>query len=157
MQAPNPKLQQAIQHHQNGQLNEAITLYKELIQEGGAIASVYSNLSGALSQQGKPKEAIELLNSAISSFPNDIGMALSLGQTYLSVGDLNNARQLANSILLKFPTQGEAHFILGNIFLKKKNSSLHPSLIRSLMFSGKRASIFRISATKRGQAALQLV
>lgn len=121
MQAFNPKLQQAIQFHQNGQLNEAEKLYKELITEGNPDTSVYSNLSGALSQQGKVEEAIELLKSTASTFPNDTGITLALSQTYLSIGDVANSKQLINSLLLRFPTLGEAHYLLGNIYMQENN------------------------------------
>lgn len=121
MQNLNPKLQQAFQSHQNGQLNDAEKLYKELVAEGSADTTVYSNLAGVLSQQGKAKEAIQLLKSASTASPNDTGITLALSQTYLSVGDTLNSKQLLNSLLLRFPTMGEAHYLLGNIYLQENN------------------------------------
>ena len=121
MQAINSKLQQAIQFHQSGQLNEAEKLYKELITEGNPDTSVYSSLSAALSQQGKIDEAIELLKSASNEFPNDTEITLALSQAYLSTGDIVNSKQLINSLLLRFPSLGNAHYLLGNIHIQENN------------------------------------
>lgn len=121
MQAFNPELQQAIQLHQNGQLEAAESAYK-LVLSTQQIQdfSIYSNLADVLNQQGKPNEALTLLKGALDKHPKNPQITIALSQNYVATGNVSKAKKLIQALLTTFPNMGEAHYAMGNIFMQEQ-------------------------------------
>jgi Flp pilus assembly protein TadD len=76
----------AVQHHQAGRLNEAVSCYRSVIDRKRDHADAYCNLGVALQQQGRFEQAAACYRKAIGLKPDDPQMHLNLG---LALQDLD--------------------------------------------------------------------
>ncbi len=118
MQIINPRLQSAIQLHQNGHYHEAEKIYRSLLGAGDNEPSFYAYFSDALNRQGKFNDSLEILVQAERDFPNQVGLKITIGQTLLSAGNFGKARKLAKDLARKHPKNGEVHYFCGNLAMQ---------------------------------------
>jgi protein O-GlcNAc transferase len=110
MAVPDPlhSLEQALQQHQAGNLDEADTLYQHILNSTPDNADAL-HLKGVLQhQKGNPKLAIDLIQSAIHLQPLNTGFYLNLAKVWLSQGDYSNALTQYAHILEHTPDHPEA-------------------------------------------------
>ncbi len=103
----------AVQHHQAGQLSEALALYDQAaILDPGNVAA-YCNKAAIQAAQGKYEDAKGTLGRAIPFGPEDPDIHYALGNCLTALGRLDEAID-AYALAVKFkPEFAEAHFRLG--------------------------------------------
>ena len=82
---------QRIDHHQQGNLNKAITKYRETIDADPKHAGAYLNLGTIYYNQGKFNYAIMFYKKAILIAPDYVEAHLNLGAVYRTQGSYENA------------------------------------------------------------------
>jgi Flp pilus assembly protein TadD len=113
------KEQQAVALINQGKLQEAEAIYRDLIAAGTRNHIVYGNLAAICGMQGRFDELIDLLNKALKLEPNDPDAHYNLGIALQEKGDLDAAITSYNTALGLKPNDPEAHYNLG-IALKEK-------------------------------------
>jgi tetratricopeptide (TPR) repeat protein len=103
----------AVQHHQAGQLTEALVLYDQVTISDPKNTAAYCNKAAIQANQGKHEDAKNTLEKAIPFSPEDPDIHYALGNCLTTLGRLNNAID-AYGLAVKFnPDFAEAHFRLG--------------------------------------------
>lgn len=121
-------IQLAVQKHQLGQLNEAQSLYKQVLQiepqvldEQDTFRNQYypiavSNLGTIFEQQGELELAIEYYEQALELKPDFGEVYYNLGNVFLQQGKLEAAIESYQQALRIKPNYPQAHNNLGNVF-----------------------------------------
>ena len=108
------KEQQALALINQGQLQAAEAIYRELIAAGTASDIVYGNLAALCGMQGRFHELIKLLRKALQLKPNNPHVHNNLGIALQQQGDLDAAIAAFNKALELKPNNPEALNNLGN-------------------------------------------
>ena len=108
------KEREAVALIDQGKLNEAEAIYKELIALGTESYSVYANLAAIYGMQRKFNELTKLLHRALKLKPNQPELHNNLGVAYQEQGDLISAIASYRTALQIRPSYPEAHNNLGN-------------------------------------------
>ena len=108
------KEQQAVALINQGKLQEAEEIYKDLIATGTKNHIVYGNLAAICEMQGRFDELIDLLKKALELKPNYPDAHYNLGNALQEQGDLTAAIASYNSALKLKPNYPDAHYNLGN-------------------------------------------
>ena len=104
-----------------GKLQEAEALYRELIAAGTNNHIVYGNLAAICGMQGKVDQFIELLKKTIQLNPNYPDAHNNLGVALKGQGDLTAAIASYNTALQLKPNYPEAHNNLGSALTEQGN------------------------------------
>ena len=113
------KEQQAVALINQGKLQEAETIYKDLIAAGTNNHIVYGNLAAICGMQGRYDELIELLRKTLQLKPNYPEAHNNLGNALQEQGDLDAAIASYNKALQLKPNYPDAHNNLGNALKEK--------------------------------------
>jgi tetratricopeptide (TPR) repeat protein len=116
-----------------GQLERAIALYRQALQENPSNFSTVIDLGNALVQTGQMSEAIALYQTALSEAPNAADLWLSLGQALWKQGDAEGAIAAAHHALSFNADRKDAHRLLGLAYLAQGNADLAAEHWRSLL------------------------
>ena len=108
------KEQQAVALINQGKLQEAEAIYRELIAAGTRNHAVYGNLAAICGMQGRFDELIELLKKALEIEPNYPEAHNNLGNALKAQGDTEAAIASYNTALQLKPNYPDAHNNLGN-------------------------------------------
>jgi Flp pilus assembly protein TadD len=108
------KEQQALALINQGKLQEAEAIYKDLITAGKRNHIVYGNLAAICGMQGRFDELIELLRKTLQLKPNYPDAHNNLGIALKEQGDLDAAIASYNTALQLKPNYPDAHNNLGN-------------------------------------------
>ncbi|QNJ15858.1 TPR repeat-containing protein [Synechococcus sp. A18-40] len=108
------KEQQAVALINQGKLQEAEAIYKDLIAAGASNHIVYGNLAEICGMQGRFDELVELLKKALQLKPNYPEAHYNLGIALKEQGNLDAAIASHNTALQLKPNYPEAHYNLGN-------------------------------------------
>ena len=108
------KGKQAVALINQGKLQEAEAIYRELIAAGTRNHAVYGNLAAICGMQGRFGELIELLKKALEIEPNYPEAHNNLGNAHKEQGDLDAAIASYNTALKLKPDYPDAHYNLGN-------------------------------------------
>jgi Flp pilus assembly protein TadD len=108
------KERQAVALINQGNLQEAETVYRELIAAGTSNHIVYSNLAAICGIQGRFDELINLIRKALELDPNNSEAHNNLGVALKKQGDLAAAIACYDKALELNPNYTEAHNNLGN-------------------------------------------
>ena len=108
------KEQQAVALINQGKLQEAEAIYRDLIAAGTRNHIVYGNLAAICGMRGRFDELIELLKKALELKPNYPDAHNNLGNALKEQGDLDAAIASYNTALQLKPNYPEAHNNLGN-------------------------------------------
>jgi tetratricopeptide (TPR) repeat protein len=114
-------LQQALQHHQAGQLPEAEALYRQLLQTAPHHVDALHFLGILSSQLGKNTEAVQLINQAISLNPSSAMMYGNLGNILKVINQSNAAIESYQKALTLEPNNADVHFNLGLMLQEQGN------------------------------------
>ena len=110
------KEQQAFALINQGKLEEAEAIYRELIGSGTSSHIVFGNLAAICGMQGRFTELIDLLTKTLELRPNNPDAHNNLGNALMEQGDLNAAIASYNIALQLKPNYPEAHNNLGVAF-----------------------------------------
>ncbi len=109
----------AMSHHQAGQLNEAETLYRQILErDPHNIDSLH--LLGLISfQRGDPDTAITLIGKAIAKNDKVAALHYNIANAYISTGKASEAQKHYERALALEPAYAEAANNLGYVLLKQ--------------------------------------
>ena len=107
------KEQQALQLINQGKLNEAELIYRELVATGSRSHIAHGNLGALLKIKGDVKNAVLCLENALRLQPNFPEAHYNLGNICQEQGDLTAAIASYNAALQLKPNYPEAHYNLG--------------------------------------------
>ena len=79
-------IQQALDLHRQGRLEQAAELYAQLLQSDAANFVALQFLGVLRGQQGRHGEALALIESALKLQPGDFGALANYGQTLMAAG-----------------------------------------------------------------------
>jgi tetratricopeptide (TPR) repeat protein len=105
----------AVRHHRSGNLEQAETLYRQVIQADAAHAAAHNMLGLLAYQTGRHEAAAVLIRRAIALRPLDAGCHFNLGVVLRKQGLLDEAGQCFRQVLLLEPLNAQAHCNLGNV------------------------------------------
>jgi predicted TPR repeat methyltransferase len=112
--AVDERLAVAIAHHRAGRLEAAAAAYDEVLRRTSDSAPAWS-MKGVLAlQQGRPAEAVHLLERAIELDAEQPGFHLNLGNALRGIGRLDEAILAYRRALALDPSMAPAHNNLGN-------------------------------------------
>jgi len=113
------KEQQALALINQGRLQKAEEIYRELIATGTNNFIVYGNLATICGRHGKHHELIELLKKTIELNPNHPEAHYNLGNGLREQGDITAAITSYKTALQLNPNHPEAHNNLGNALMEQ--------------------------------------
>ncbi len=106
-------LQEALKHHQAGDLNSAIIFYKKFIVEQPDHAMAHCNLGSALQGPGNFDDTIACYRKAIELRPDYVDAHYNLGNTLRALGNINEAVASYRQTVSLQPDNAELHSNLG--------------------------------------------
>ena len=115
------KEKQAVALINQGKLQEAEAIYRNLIATGTKNHIVYGNLAAICGMQGRFDELIELLKKALQLKPNYPDAHYNLGIALKEQGDLDAAIASYNTALQLKPNYPDAHANLAQCLLQSKD------------------------------------
>lgn len=105
----------AIQYHQAGQLAEAETIYRQVLQVDPRHADALHYLGVISHQQEDPETAVELISKAIQSAPDNASYHSNLGEAFRALGRFDEATTAYEKSLAIDPGFAMAHNNLANV------------------------------------------
>jgi len=107
----------AVQHHQNGELPDAVAMYRDSLaaDPNNGDGNLYLGL--ALQQLGKTSEAKAAFADAVRLLPGDADALNGLGAVSLELGEIEEAEKAHLAALKSSPQSAEALSGLGNVHL----------------------------------------
>jgi protein O-GlcNAc transferase len=111
--------EQAVRHHQNGDLAQAEALYRNIIQADPGHAEALHFLGILAQQTGHPQAAISLIRQAIALKPNVTDFPFNLGVVFKDLGKWSEASACFQAVLGIDPNHREAPNNLGLAFLEE--------------------------------------
>jgi tetratricopeptide (TPR) repeat protein len=127
-------------------LDSAIVSYKDLLHDTPADSltireNAYYNMAVILTNQGKPKEAGEVLEDAIKAFPNNKDLLSMAGQIKFQADDFKGAVPLLQRALVLDPKDGTVHYFLFLSFNKlgQQNQSVAEYSIYKALAEGSKS------------------
>lgn len=113
--------QKALSLQQNGALNEAEQLYRQILETTPQNADVL-NLLGLIAQtRGLHREAVGYFYRAADSAPKHFPIFFNLGISLAACGQLVEAAEACRKALQLKPDLKEAYVVLGNIYWQQKD------------------------------------
>ncbi len=122
---PQHALQTAMAQHQAGNLQQAETLYKQVLQTAPNQPDALHLLGLIAKQKGDLKTAVQLMRKALNFNPNYVEAYVNLGTTLQAQDNLSEAADCYRKALALRPNYAEVHSNLGVVL--KAQEDLHES------------------------------
>jgi len=113
-----PNLQHAIQLHQQGQLDQAAPIYRQLIQVNSRDSDAHNLLGAVLVAKKQFKEALKHLTKAVKLAPKYAGAHYNLGKCYVDMGEPKKAFGSMNMAVKLDPSSVDSQFVLANCLVQ---------------------------------------
>jgi tetratricopeptide (TPR) repeat protein len=141
--SPQQALQTAMAQHQAGNLGQAETLYKQVLQTAPNQPDALHLLGLVAKQKGDLKTAVQLMRKALNFNPNYVEAYVNLGATLQEQDNLSEAADCYRKALALRPNYAEVHSNLG-VVLKAQNNlnESAQSFIRALALNSNSAETF---------------
>jgi tetratricopeptide (TPR) repeat protein len=127
---PSPALPVALAHHQNGELEQAARLYRDILSSEPDHPDALHLLGVVALQRGQPRKAIELIERAIAIQPSAAAFHGNLGEAYRACGQLQRAEACCRLALRLQPVFPEAAYTLGSTLMQQKRIAEAASFFR---------------------------
>ena len=114
-------LQKAIELHQNGALNEAERLYRQILATAPENADVWNLLGLVAQQRGLHEQAVECFERASKFAPQHFPIYFNAAVSYGALGQIEEAISAYQKVLALKPDVAEAATGLGNIYWQQGN------------------------------------
>ena len=101
-----------------GDIDEAVALYRDALERTPNDALVHSNLGTALAADGRLDEAVAAYERALAIEPDDADSHYNLANALLGLGRLTEAAAAFREAIRIEPGHGEAHVNLGNVLVE---------------------------------------
>jgi tetratricopeptide (TPR) repeat protein len=118
VESPNALVQDAIAKQRSGDLEGAVTEYREFLKMHPDAAIVHSNLGAALAGLGRFAEAIAEYQIALKQSPGIPGAGLNLALAYYKMGRIGDAADQLQKIRASVSTNGQATLLLADCYLR---------------------------------------
>lgn len=103
----------AFAHHQRGELAQAESIYRQILEQQPNHADVLHRLGVLKFQSGQAGEAVTLLERSVAANPRDAQAQSNLGAAYATAGRHEEARIVLEQVILLNPADAGAHCNLG--------------------------------------------
>jgi len=111
-------IQRALELHRQGQLDQAATLYAQILEQEPANFGALQFLGVLRGQQGRYAEALRLIEGALKLQPQDFGAAANHGQILMAAGRLADAVSAFDRALAVRPDFFEALYNRGTALMQ---------------------------------------
>lgn len=108
-----PLLQQAVQHHQAGELEDAERIYRQILAQDPRQADALHLLGLVLYARGEAPAAAELVRQAVAAQPRSAVFHFNLGNILRDAGDLAGALAAHRQAVALQPDEADYHNNLG--------------------------------------------
>lgn len=108
--------QKAVELQQNGALNEAEKIYRQILEVSPQNVNVWNMLGLIAQTKGLHDGAIDCFYQAIKGAPNHFPLYFNLAVSYSALGKYAEAIEAYKKVLLLQPDLVEAHYGLGKIY-----------------------------------------
>ena len=106
----------ALNHHRSGQLDQAESLYRQILAADPNQPDALHFLGVVFRQKGALPQALELLQRSLAIRPNQTGPLINLALTYKELGQLENAVETYRQVISNNPPNlHEIHNNIGNL------------------------------------------
>lgn len=122
MENPTDRLQIALELHRSGAVQQAESIYRDILQQQPDCVDAIYLLGALMVQSDRADEAIELLKTGVSKFPNHAPILVNLGTAYARRNDLPNAEIFYRRALAIDPQSFDATKNLATNQLKQKKA-----------------------------------
>ena len=112
-----PKEEQAFVLINQGKLQDAEDVYKELIEHGTSNPAVYGNLAAICGIQGRPADSLDLYKKTLQLKTDYPDVHYNMGVAYMELGDVKLAVSSYAKAIKTKPNHPEAHNNLGVAFM----------------------------------------
>ena len=140
-------IQEAVAHHRQGALGPAEAIYLQILHVDPLNTAALQLLGALRAQQGRHREAIDLLKSALELDPTNIGALINQSAALRSAGRLEEALEHCSKALSLQPALVEAWFNRGAMLAELKRPAealdcfdralqLHPGHVQALRARG---------------------
>ena len=113
-------LERGLVFHQNGQLDQAIEIYQNLLVQSPDHSDALHLLGEAIYRQGHYEQALAYLNRAVAQAPHHFYLN-TRATILLELGHFREAEQDLKRAIKLEPTYLEAHINLSNVYRKQNN------------------------------------
>ncbi len=132
-QSPEELFNQAISLHEQGSLQDAISLYQELLIHFPSAVLLHQNIALAFSDSGNYQTAHNHFQKAAELSPEEPSVQFSLAYSYKNIGELQQAAEIYQSLLQSDEAQPEILYNLGNCYKDLGNNESAISSYRKVL------------------------
>jgi Flp pilus assembly protein TadD len=111
-------LRRAIELHQSGDIEGAVTQYREYLKLNGDSVMARSNLGAALSRLGRYEEAIVEYDLALKKEPGNLPVQVNLALAYYKTAQIKTAAEQLAKVVAKQPSNRQAVLLLADCDLQ---------------------------------------
>lgn len=116
---PDDAMSAAVEHHQAGRLNEAVEIYRWILDHRPDDEFVLHLMGIASAEGGDPETAVELIEKAIRKNPGIAAFHVNLGNFIAQLGRLDEAATAQRRALAIDPDNIQAHNNLGTVLRRQ--------------------------------------
>jgi tetratricopeptide (TPR) repeat protein len=117
-QTPQELVQDAMHKQQAGDLEGAVTEYKQFLKLHPEATAIHSNLGAALAGLGRFQEALPEYKIALKQSPKLAGARLNLALLYYKMGKIDDAATELEKVYAEDPGNHQAVLLLGDCYLR---------------------------------------
>jgi tetratricopeptide (TPR) repeat protein len=117
-QSPQELVQDAIRKQNSGQLEQAVTEYRQFLQLVPDAPAIHSNLGAALVGLGRFQEAVPEYQTALRQSPKLADARLNLSLVYYKMGRISVAATELEKVHSEEPSNHQASLLLGDCYLR---------------------------------------
>ncbi|MFZ0306175.1 MAG: tetratricopeptide repeat protein [Terracidiphilus sp.] len=117
-QSPQELVQDAIQKQRSGQLEEAVTEYRQFLKLVPDAPAIHSDLGAALVGLGRYEEALPEYQIALRQSPKLAAARLNLALVYYKMGRISDATAELEKVHSEEPSNHQATLLLGDCYLR---------------------------------------
>ena len=117
-QTPQELVQDALRKQQSGDLEGAVTGYRQFLKLHPEATAIHSNLGAALAGLGRFEEAVPEYKMALKQSPNVPGARLNLALAYYKMGRIADAAGELARVHAEAPANNQALLLLGDCYLR---------------------------------------
>lgn len=135
-QSPQELVQEAQQKQRSGDLEGAVSEYRQFLQVNPGATAIHSNLGAALAGLGRYEEAVAEYKAALRQSPRLAQARLNLALAYYKMGRFQDAAAELEKVHAEAPSNDQATLLLADCYMRLGRED---SVIRILEPEAKRA------------------
>lgn len=116
--SPQQLVQDAMQKQQAGDLEGAVTEYRQFLKLHPEAAPIHTNLGAALAGLGRYEEALPEYKIALRQSPKLVGARLNLALVYYKMGKIDDAAKELEKVYAEDPSSHQAVLLLSDCYMR---------------------------------------